>query len=275
MRLLKANGVTDLFVNVAGAGFAHYPSDVLPRSKTYEQEGDQMKACLAAAQGTGVRVHAWLLCFTATRSSPEKLEDFRRRGWRLKSRDGQHTEYLDPSNAAVRAHLLKAIDELQAKYPALSGVHLDFVRWYERSVKPKGAAETVSKFVAEARLRVRRPRWFTTAVLGKYPTCVDSVGQDWVGWLGSNLVDYVVPMDYTESMELFESFLSQHAAGKSHARKTIVGIGVTANESRLDARQVMDQIGRVRRHGLAGVALFDLDATLEKRILPYLKLGMW
>jgi len=275
MRLLKANGVTDLFVNVAGAGFAHYPSDVLPRSKTYEQEGDQMKACLAAANGTGVRVHAWLLCFTATRSSPERLEDFRRRGWRLKSRDGQLTEYLDPSNAAVQAHLLKAIDELQAKYPALSGVHLDFVRWYERSVKPRGAAETVSKFVAEARLRVRRPRWFTTAVLGKYPTCVDSVGQDWVGWLGSNLVDYVVPMDYTENSEKFEEFLKQHAALKTHAKKTIVGIGVTANESRLSALQVINQMRLVRKYGLAGVALFDLDTTLEKQVFPYLRLGIW
>ena len=56
---------------------------------------------------------------------------------------------------------------------------------------------------------------------------------------------------------------------------TIVGIGVTANESRLDARQVIDQINLVRRYGLAGEALFDLDATLEKSILPYLRLGMW
>ncbi len=84
-----------------------------------------------------------------------------------------------------------------------------------------------------------------------------------------------MPMDYTENMELLESFLSQHSAVKAHARKTIVGIGVTANESRLDARQVMDQIGLVRKHNLPGVALFDLDAMLEKRILPYLKLGMW
>ena len=73
----------------------------------------------------------------------------------------------------------------------------------------------------------------------------------------------------------FEELLRQHAASKSRARRTIVGIGVTANESRLDARQVMDQIGLVRRYGLAGEALFDLDVTLEKSIFPYLRLGMW
>ena len=275
MRVLQEARVTDLFINVAGAGFAHYKSDVLPRSKTFDQEGDQLAACLAAAKGRGIRVHAWVLCFNATRATPDRLAVFEKRGWRLKTTDGKLSEYLDPSNAAVRSYLLGAIDELQRKYPGLSGIHLDFVRWYERSVRPANAAAVISNFVAEARRRVKRPRWLTAAVLGKYPTCIASVGQDWDSWLNSNIVDYVVPMDYTESPKLFESFLQQHAQIRSHARKTIVGIGVTANESRLGAREVIDQINLQRKYGLAGVSLFDLDTTLEKDILPYLKLGQW
>ena len=275
MKVLQEARVTDLFVNVAGAGFAHYPSNVLPRSKTFEQEGDQLRACLAAARGTGIRVHAWILCFNATRATPSRLEDFKRRGWRLTSRfNGQLSEYLDPSNAGVRKHLLDAIDELQDKYP-VHGIHLDFVRWYEGSVRPANAAEVITRFVAEARRHVRRPAWFTTAVLGKYPTCIASVGQDWDSWLRLNLVDYVVPMDYSESLSQFESFLQQHAQNRFHARKTIVGIGVTANESRLDAKAVIDQINLSRKYGMSGVALFDLDTTLEKQIFPYLKLGQW
>jgi len=274
IQLLKESRVTDLFVNVAGPGFAHYPSSVLPRSKTFSQEGDQLAQCLAAAKGSGIRVHAWVLCFTATRASPDVMEDFGKRGWRLKDRSGRLTEYLDPSNAAVRARLLSAIDEIQERY-RVDGIHLDFVRWYERSEKPKGAADVITRFVSDVRGRVRRPRWLTVAVLGKYPSCVASVGQDWDGWLAGNLVDYVVPMDYTESQTQFESFLKQHSAVKSHARRTIAGIGVTANESRLDARAVIDQINASRRHGLAGNALFDLDVTLERQILPYLRLGIW
>lgn len=272
--LLKASRVTDLFVNVAGAGFAHYPSAILPRSKTFAQEGDQMAQCLAAAKGSGIRVHAWVLCFTATRATPDVLEDFRKKGWRLKDKGGRLTEYLDPSNAAVRARLLAVVDELQAKYK-LDGIHLDFVRWYERSDKPKNAAETITRFVADMRTHVRRPCWLTTAVLGKYPSCVAAVGQNWETWLAANLVDYAVPMDYTESPAQFESFLRQHGANKSYARRIIAGIGVTANESRLDARGVIDQINASRRYGLAGNALFDLDVTLEKQILPYLRLGIW
>jgi uncharacterized lipoprotein YddW (UPF0748 family) len=275
MKTLQASRVTDLFVNVAGAGFAHYPSDVLPRSKTYEQEGDQLKACIEAGRKANIRVHAWVLCFTATRSSPAVLDSFAKRGWRLKTKSGKLSEYLDPSNSAVRAHILSVIDEIQVKYPAVSGIHLDFVRWYEQSVKPKDAAQVFSKFVASAKRRVARPRWFTTAVLGKYPQCVNSVGQDWTSWIDANLVDYVVPMDYTENSNTFEEYLKQHAALKTRARRTIAGIGVTANESRLSPLQVINQIRLARKYNMAGVALFDLDRTLEVTILPYLRLGLW
>ena len=274
MRVLQSARVTDLFVNVAGAGFAHYHSAVLPRSATFEREGDQLAACIAAAKGTGIRVHAWMLCFNATRSTPARVADFRKRGWCLRTVDGKTSEYLDPSNPAVRAHVLAAIGEMQSRY-AIHGVHLDFVRWYERGVKPKGLTAPVTRFVAEARRRVTRPRWLTVAVLGKYPSCIASVGQDWVSWLDSNLVDYVVPMDYSDSNAKFESYLRQHAETRSRARRVIAGIGVTANESRLDARQVIEQINLSRKYSLAGVALFDLDTTLEKQILPYLKLGIW
>ena len=274
MRLLKASRVTDLFVNVAGAGFAHYPSAVLPRSKVCETEGDQLAKCLAAAKGTGIRVHAWLLCFSATRGTPDRLEVFRKRGWRLKTPQGKLTEYLDPSNPAVRAYVLAAVEEIQSRY-GVSGIHLDFVRWGEAAAKPKNAPAHVSQFVAEARRKVKRPKWLTAAVYGKYPRCVATVGQDWCGWLDMGVVDYVVPMNYTEDNATFAELLAQQAATKTHAHRTIAGIGVTANESRLDARKVIDQINLARRHNLAGVSLFDLDTTLEKQILPYLRMGVW
>ena len=274
MRLLQAAHVTDLFVNVAGAGFAHYASATLPRSKTFSQEGDQLAAALAAARGTGIRVHAWIICFSATRATPDRLEDFRRRGWRLKDAKGRLTDYLNPADPAVRAHVLAAIDEIQSRY-AVSGIHLDFVRWGDGTAKPNGAADTISQFVTLARRHVKRPKWLTAAVYGKYPSCIRTVGQDWDSWLNTGVVDYVVPMDYTESPAKFTELVRQHASVPSHARRTIAGIGVTANESRLDARQVIDQIRLARQYGLAGESLFDLDTTLEKEILPYLRLGVW
>lgn len=273
-KVLQEARVTDLFVNVAGAGFAHYNSKVLPRSQIYANEGDQLKACLAAAKGTGIRVHAWVLCFTATRGSPQTAANMRKRGWMLKTVDGKETEYLNPANGEVRRYILDAIDEICTSYP-VDGVHLDFVRWYERSEKPKNAAAVIGGFVASARKTVGKGKWLTAAVLGKYPSCVASVGQDWEAWLDMNLVDYAVPMDYSEDMAKFESFLKQHAATKRHGGRIIAGLGVTANESRLNAKGVIDQIRLMRKYGLAGVSLFDLDTYLEKSIFPYLKLGIW
>ena len=274
IRVLKEARITDLFVNVAGAGFAHYASGVLPRSKTFSQEGDQLAACVKAAAGSGIRIHAWIISFSATRGTPGVLADFAKRGWRLKLKSGKLTEYLDPSNREVRDYVLRAVAELQAK-SGVDGVHLDFVRWGEGTVRPKGAENSVSKFVADARRLVARPKWLTAAVYGKYPACVASVGQDWFSWLDMNFIDYAVPMDYTDSNMKFAELLALQSIGKSYARRTIVGIGVTANESRLDARQVIDQISMTRKFGFAGNALFDLDITLEKQILPYLKLGIW
>ena len=266
MRVLKQANVTDLYLNVGGVDFAHYASAFLPKSQACRSYGDQLLACLRAAQGTGVRVHAWFICFNATRQNQDLLEKFRQAGWRLKDGQGNLTTYLDPSNVRVRAWVLGAIDEL-ARYP-VAGVHLDFVRWGDAAVKPTNAAPVVTQFVAEARRHVKRPKLLTTAVYGKYPNCISTVGQDWPQWLKFDIVDYVAPMDYTSSTVKFKELLAQQMSLSTYARRTVVGIGVTANESKLNAQQVREQIALARQCGFAGQALFKLDDRLALTILP-------
>ena len=274
IRILKASHVTDLFVNVAGADFAHYPSGYLPKSGTLTKYGDQVSACLRAAKGSGIRVHAWVICFNATRNIPKVMEDFRKRGWRLRDEKGKLLSYLDPSVPSVRARMLAAVDELVGRYP-LDGIHLDFVRWGDAAVKPANAAAVITQFVAEARRHVKRPKWLTTAVYGKYPNCIAKVGQDWPRWLDLDLVDYVVPMDYAGTNEKFAELLRLQMSPSRNARRTIVGIGVTSNEATLNAKAVVAQINLTRKYGFAGQSLFDLDVMLEKEILPVLRQGTW
>lgn len=278
LRLLRANGITDLFVNVAGAGFAHYPSRVLPASPLCREGGDQLAACLRAARGTGVRVHAWFLCFHATRASKARLALLAKRGWRLRDRAGRLTEYLDPSNAALRRHLLAALDELVRAYP-VAGVHLDFVRWYENAAaKPAAPAAAVEAFVKAARAQLRAARakaWLTAAVLPNPASCKTTVGQDWTAWLDRGLVDYAVAMNYFPALAPCKAALAAQTGVKSRARRLLSGVGVTANESVLTPAQVIDQINAARRAGVAGVALFDLDHTLAERVLPVLRLGLF
>ena len=278
MRLLKANGVTDLVVNVAGAGFAHYPSRILAQSQIYVKHGDQLAACLAAARGTGIRVHAWVLCFNGTRGSASSRASLAKRGWRLKDKSGHLTDYLDPTNPDLRWHLISAIDELVRAYP-VAGVHLDFVRWYEKAAsKPRNPSTAITSFVSSVRTRLRstRPRmWLTVAVLAGYPSCVSSVGQDWESWIDQGLVDYAVPMNYFEDAAKYAAVVARQANTPRRARHLISGIGVTANESVLSPVQVIDQVNAARRAGVAGVALFDLDQTLAVRVLPVLRLGLF
>jgi uncharacterized lipoprotein YddW (UPF0748 family) len=202
---------------------------------------------------------------------------FAKKGWRLRSRKGELTEYLDPSNAELRQYLLSAVDEVVRRY-AVHGVHLDFVRWYEGAKLPKNATKPVGQFVAQARMKVKGVRpsvVFSTAVFGKYPSCIAAVGQDWESWLDAGLVDWMVPMNYVEDGSKYSMLLARQCRTPSHARKIVSGIGVTAIESRLDVRQVIDQINTARRAGAAGIAFFDLDYTLVNDILPYLRLGVF
>ena len=300
VRKLKAAGISDIYVNVAGPGFAHYASRILPRSKLYGRDGDQLAACIDAASKEGMRVHAWIMCFSAGRAPEHLRADFASRGWCLKNDKGEDSYLLDPSHPDVRAMVLNAVSEIAAGY-AVSGIHLDYIRWrdfpstrntpatMERFAKdnPDAAspsdqelydwrARVIGSFVADARRRALEARPGTVisaAVYGKYPSCVDAVGQDWLSWLETGVVDYILPMDYTESFERFAEWTGEQARTHSQAMKVIAGIGVTASESKLNAAAVCRQIEITREAGLAGFALFDLDETIEKEILPALGEG--
>lgn len=307
-RLLKDAGITDLYVNVAGAGFAHYASGVLPRSRVFEEQGDQLAACVAAAKPLGLRVHAWLLCFSTEGATQDRLAILHKRGWLLTNADGSPRPWLDPAVPEARAYLVSAAREMAVNYKT-DGVHLDFVRYpdyvsslgptvkprFEKAVGRRAAdwpedvrsgplrslfiqwrAQQVSDFVQSTRRVLRRDapgKLLTAAVFGKYPSCLDAVGQDWESWLNIGLVDYVAPMNYTEDLARFNEWLGQQTRTRKQAMKILPGIGVTAAESRLDAAQVIDQIQAARRAGCPGFALFDLDTTLRQEILPILRMG--
>ena len=308
-RMLKAAGITDIMVNVAAPGWTHCRLDVLPRSPVFEARGDQLAACLEAARPLGLRVHAWLIAFSTTQASAHRMTVFGERKWLLLDTAGKTTPWLDPANQEVRDMLVQASRELFERY-AIDGLHLDFARYanFHESLGPdtrrrfelsRGAAVTgwpeaarknpafgelvrwraaqVTALVADVR-RIQRQtapgRWVTAAVFGKHPSCVEAVGQDWESWIRQGYVDYVLPMNYTESANFFGELVASQTRTPRLARHIVGGIGVTASESRLDAAMVIDQVNALREGQAAGFALFDLDTTLEQDILPILKLGI-
>ena len=82
-------------------------------------------------------------------------------------------------------------------------------------------------------------------------------------------------MNYVEKRARYAALVAQQGSVKTRASRIIGGIGVTANESKLSAAQVVEQINLARQSGFAGVALFDLDDTLVESIFPVLRLGLF
>jgi len=114
----------------------------------------------------------------------------------------------------------------------------------------------------------------SVAVFGKYSTCVEAVGQDWVSWLREGVIDYAYPMNYTSSPATYADLLKEQSSDPRLRRKIISGIGVTAAESSLDATLAMRQIRMAREAGFGGFALFSLNDTTHREILHFLQLGV-
>lgn len=305
-KLLANYGITDLYVNVAGAAFALYPSAVLPRLGSE----DCLKAAVAACKKHNIRIHAWILAFSGERSTPAVQAAFRQKGWTLQEPDGKDLAWLDPTHPGVQAYLLAAVKEIATRYP-VDGIHLDFIRYpgLPQTLGPRIRARFEAKYglvsnwpeaitdgdseqrqtflrwrtaqitdavqKIHAWMRTNKPTvTLTAAVYGKYPSCVDSVGQDWISWLRTGLIDAALPMNYTESETRLLDWLGTQTADPRLAARIISGIGVTAAESRLTPIQVLHQIEIARKMKCRGFALFDLDENLRTRILPVLLQGV-
>ncbi|MFA7007018.1 MAG: hypothetical protein WC429_23465, partial [Verrucomicrobiia bacterium] len=96
---------------------------------------------------------------------------------------------------------------------------------------------------------------------------------DWKLWCDKGWLDFVCPMDYTESDRQFDSWI---ALQKDWVGTTPVypGIGVSSSGSRLGADRTIGQIAITRRHDTKGFIIFNYGATEAKDLVPMLGLGI-
>jgi uncharacterized lipoprotein YddW (UPF0748 family) len=155
VRDATALGATDLFVQVYRGGRAWYDSalaDASPYRKARDASGvDSLALLLERAGEAGIRVHAWVnvLSLSQNREAPivnqlgpdAVLTDRRGRSLldypdyevpqpdRAYYRMGTPGLYLDPGAPDVAEWLVDVFAELVARYPALAGLHLDYIRY--------------------------------------------------------------------------------------------------------------------------------------------------
>jgi uncharacterized lipoprotein YddW (UPF0748 family) len=308
-RVLRDNGFTDLIANMAGCGLAHYKSKALKESEMFDLYGDQLAQCVAAAHSNDLKVHAWAICWKFDDATENMIAAMRKQGRLQVSDTGRQLNWLCPSHPANRRQELDNIREMAGNY-RVDGIHLDYIRFkdahycycqtckaaFEKQVGRKiddwpGAVKDgdlkkdfyrwrchqITSFVRDACIEARKLNpgiKMSAAVFGKYPSCVDGVGQDWSSWLKNDYVDFVCPMNYTNSVKQFRAYIGEQVSLPSAKGRIFPGIGVTATESRLDPVEVIDQIVATRKEGATGFVLFDLDRGLEKDYLPLLRLGV-
>jgi len=307
-RELRRNGITDLFFNALWPDQAHYPSRLVPSSKTAVQQGNQLDHVLKAAHAQGLRVHLWKVCWKPRKLTPARKAALHRQGRMQVSADGGTLDWLCPSHPHNRRMEADTLREALRAY-ALDGIHLDYIRYPDaqacfcagcrrrfhaetgRNVDDWPAAvlsgparraflawrrEQITRLVRDAQAIARtagRDVELSAAVYGWYPGVRDTLAQDWGAWLRDDLVDFVCPMTYTDDLAEFSAWVRTHLALPGARGRVLPGIGVTTAHSTLDAATARRQIQAARQLGAPGFVLFDLDPYLQTEILPRLDLG--
>ncbi len=308
---LAANGVTALFPNMAWGGCAHYPSKYLPASNTLRLYGDQIAAALSAAKAHGLQLHVWLVLWKLDGAPPEFIERMKKEGRLQVSDTGATRPWLSPHHNANRALVLAVIEEIARNYPGIDGIHLDYIRLpdsqscYSPSTRARFESDTrkkckawpaevkaggkrhtefrrwrtadITRLVADIRATLRRVNpnvKLSAAVYGSAAPDGGNIAQYWPDWLRAGTVDFLTPMDYTESSSEFASLVRTQVSAPGGAGRILPGIGVTADESRLDPAQVARQVSLARQAGCPGFLLFSLSGTLRDETLPALRQGI-
>lgn len=306
--VLAQHGIHAVFPHVQRPWNAHYKKTSLPPSPMAQMIGDSLADCINAARRHDIQVHAWVIGWNMEGAPSALLASLRKEGRLQVSAKGETVHWLCPSSPRNRAYQKGIILELARNYP-VDGLHLDYMRYpsrdacfctgcrdrfrqttgnparnWPRDAQAGPAAESfrrwradqITDWISELRQELQRiaPRMqLSAAVYPGYPGCRDSIGQDWGAWAKRDLVDFLCPMSYTEKASQMQEWCRTQASFPEVRRKLVPGIGVTANESRLNAAQVLDQISVIRGESLRGYLLFDANRTLETEILPYLGMG--
>jgi len=307
-RQLAAAGFNMVVPNLLWGGLAHYESDVLPRSRTVKEHGDQIAQCVVACKKHKIEVHVWKVNYNLSNAPREFVEKLRGEGRTQVSARGEPHDWLCPSHPENFKLELESMLEVARKYD-VDGLHFDYIRYPDgdhcycdgcrrrfeeqsgtkvarwpddcyrgprrdeyRDWRCKQITRLVEAVHHEAK-KLKPGMKISAAVFGAYPSCRESVGQDWPEWIKAGYLDFVCPMDYTESDLTFSGLVTNQLKLVGDRIPVYPGIGATASRSALSADRVVGQIYHARSLGAAGFTIFNLDKGTLEGIAPGVGLG--
>jgi uncharacterized lipoprotein YddW (UPF0748 family) len=111
------------------------------------------------------------------------------------------------------------------------------------------------KAVHDEAKKIRPEICISAAVFGSYPNCRESVAQDWPVWVRAGWLDFVCPMDYTQSDPGFSGLVENQLRLVDGRIPLYPGIG----QWRLSDDRTVGQIWLARQLGASGFTMFDLS----------------
>ncbi|MGA2255417.1 MAG: family 10 glycosylhydrolase [Thermoguttaceae bacterium] len=308
-KALEEGRFTMILPNQLWAGRADYPSKVLPRSENFRKYGDQVAQCVAAAHRHGLQVHVWKVNFNLGNAPRESVEKLRREGRTQVSVGGKATNWLCPSHPENFKFEVDTMVEVARMYP-VDGLHFDYIRYPDgehcycdgcrkrfeadsgkpvaewpgdcyhgsrrdeyRTWRCRQITRVVEAVSREAK-RVRPGIKISAAVFGGYPSCRQTVGQDWVAWVKAGYLDFICPMDYSASDDAFADLVASQVYFVGGRVPIYAGIGATAVNPPMTAPQVLRQIEKARSLGASGFSIFNLDGKTIETLVPEVGKGL-
>ena len=303
IRFLKENNFKAIFPNMLWGGLAYYPSEVLPVADAVKERGDQIAQCLSACKKYGVECHIWKVNFNLANAPKEFVDKLRQEGRLQVDKEGKEVLWLCPSHPENFKLELESMLEVVRKYD-VDGIHFDYIRYpdanscycdgcrkrfeEEKGVKVENWPQDVIsgplkdlyadwrreqitklvKAVSEEARKIKPSIKISAAVFQDYPNCREYVGQDWKLWVEEGYLDFVCPMDYTDSNSKFESLVKNQKEVIKGKIPFYPGIGAFI----IPVEQVLQQIEIARKLGAEGFIIFNYDTRLVE-YLPYISKG--
>ena len=141
-----------------------------------------------------------------------------------------------------------------------------WIKWCQENIN------TVVRTTSEQVRKVRPGIKVSAAVFRQWDQDSRVVMQDWKLWCAQGWLDFVCPMDYTESETGYDSWIRQQKQWAGPAG-LVPGIGITSSRTTLAPDAAVRQIEITRRHETQGFILFNYGEREAREIIPTLGLG--
>jgi uncharacterized lipoprotein YddW (UPF0748 family) len=301
-----ADGGFDLLIPCVKqvSGLVDYHSKVA-RVKPEYDDWDPLAVIAEEAKATGIKVHPWFCVFTEGKHSvlmeqnPE-LRAMDREG--NPAMQGKNLYWTCTARPEVQDYEFALYEEVMNNYD-VAGVHLDYIRAGAKGfcscefcheaggvkkplteLTPKDdewsgwidwRADNITRFVKRVHdAAAERQMEVSAAVFPQYPECIVDDAQNWALWAEMGLIDFMFPMNYTNSTEMAARRTVNHVASVKGHCPVWEGLGKRSADSTTSTQTLIDQTKSVLKEGAQGIVIFSYPAVTDEDMNALEALGI-